>query len=673
MRRHALLLLIHIALSCLLLTGFALAARAQGGQPVYDEALINGWQNWSWCTVDFASTDYALVGTHSAKITYTGGWQGFYLHHAPFDTSLYSALTFWIHGGTVSGRNILVAGLIDDAQQPGVPLNNYVEGGAVGAGEWRKVTIPLDALHIANKSNVTGFWLQENTGSAQPAFYVDDVVFTGSAPPAIVHLGVDAGRIRRSVDARLFGVNTAVWDAVFNTPETIALLKAAQIQALRFPGGSLSDGYHWRTNTTDSNTWQWATGFDAFARVARAVGAQVFITANYGSGTPQEAADWVAYANVTQGYGFRYWEIGNEVYGSWEEDNHAHPHDPYTYATLAGDYITRMKAADPNIKVGVVVVPGEDSYVNYTDHPATNPRTGQTHNGWTPVLLATLKALGVTPDFVIHHRYEQNPGEESDAALLQSARSWKADSADLRRQLTDYLGAAGARVELLCTENNSVSYNPGKQTTSLVNGLFLADSIGSILESEFNALIWWNLHNAQEADHNNAPSLYGWRQYGDYGIVSPTNEPYPTYYLQKLLAHFARGGDQVVAASSDYLLLSIYAVRRINGMLSLLVINKSPQVALNAEIVLHGFVPRAKAHVYAYGIPQDEAARTGVGSPDIQQTALLNAGPSFMATFPPYSATVISLAPAAQIWPVGPVKIRPLGGSPTLRHGGRLR
>ena len=46
--------------------------------------------------------------------------------------------------------------------------------------------------------------------------------------------------------------------------------------------------------------------------------------------------------------------------------------------------------------MSVVVVTGENSYANYTDHPATNPRTGQTHNGWTPVLLATLHSFGVT-------------------------------------------------------------------------------------------------------------------------------------------------------------------------------------------------------------------------------------------------------------------------------------
>jgi alpha-L-arabinofuranosidase len=61
---------------------------------------------------------------------------------------------------------------------------------------------------------------------------------------------------------------------------------------------------------------------------------------------------------VTKGYGFRYWEIGNENYGTWETDGHTAGHDPYTYALEAKNYITKMKAVDPGIRIGVVVTTG---------------------------------------------------------------------------------------------------------------------------------------------------------------------------------------------------------------------------------------------------------------------------------------------------------------------------
>jgi hypothetical protein len=173
-------------------------------------------------------------------------------------------------------------------------------------------------------------------------------------------------------------------------------------------------------------------------------------------------------SNLTKHYNFRYWEIGNENYGPWEYDRNQRHHDPYTYAQRARDYFEQMKAVDPTIKVGVVVITGEDQYSNgYSDHPATNLRTGQVHYGWTPVMLATLRALNVTPDFVIYHKYPQEPGQENDATLLQAAATWATDAADIRQMLSDYLGSQiSGNVELVCTEHNSVTFNPGKQTTS---------------------------------------------------------------------------------------------------------------------------------------------------------------------------------------------------------------
>jgi hypothetical protein len=443
-----------------------------------------------------------------------------------------------------------------------------------------------------------------------------------AAAQAQVNVTVNAANVVRTVDNRMFGVNTAVWDGAFNDPQTLAALNAVGARFLRFPGGSTADTYHWLTGMSDGNTFTWGTSFENFATSARATGAQGIITVNYGSGTPAEAAAWVAYSNIAKGYGFKYWEVGNECYGSWENDTNAPAHDAVEYATRAVAFILAMRAADPTIKVGVVVDASEDSYPSMT-HNVTNPITGVVHSGWTPLVLSTLKSLGVMPDFLIYHNYAQNGGQENDAQLLQYASSWAAAATDLRTQLTDYLGAAGAAIELLNTENNSVSSGPGKQTTSLVNGLFYADSLGSLMQTEFNSLVWWALHNGPGTGGNDSASLYGWRLYGDYGIENgdstsvsgpmagsvtdlTVHDPYPTYYVQKLLTHFARGGDKVVGATSDNTLLTPYAVMRQDGSLSVLVINKSPATTYPANFTINGFTPKANATVYSYGIPQDE-------------------------------------------------------------------
>ena len=639
------------AMSMLLLCCFALPtlARAQTDQAVYTDALVNGWQNWSWATVNFANTAPVQSGSDSISVS-AGPYQALYLHQTPFDSSTYGNLVFWINGGATGGQLLQVQATLNGAAQTVVTLP------ALAANTWQQISIPLSSLGVQSQPDMDGFWIQDRSGTTQPTFFVDTISITALPPPSVVNVTVNAADAVRVVDARHFGVNTAVWDSLLDTSITTNLLTAMGAGSLRFPGGSLSDDYHWATNTTDSNTWTWSTSFDQFAQVATAIGAQVFVTADYGSGTPAEAAAWVQESNVTNHYGFKYWEIGNECYGSWETDTNTVAHDPYTYAQRFQQYYTQMKAIDPTIKIGAVAVPGEDSYANNTNHPVVNPVTGVTHNGWTPVMLATLNSLGVTPDFLIYHRYPQNPGGESDQGLLLSNGTWSSDAADLRQQLNDYLGAAGPGVELDNTENNSVSSGPGKQTTSLVNGLFLADSICAAMNTEFNAVTWWDLRNGQETGNNNSSSLYGWRQYGDYGVVDSADPPgpadtYPTYYVERLLQHFARGGDHLIGAASDYPFLSVCAAQRTAGGLTLLVVNNSASDALNANISISGASPGSTGTLYSYGIPQDNAAETGTGSADIATTPVTGLSTNFAYNFPAYSANVIAFGAASSASP----------------------
>ena len=616
----------------------------------FTDALVNGWTNYSWATVNFSNTSPVQAGSDSISVS-AGPYQALYLHQTAFNSSLYGNLVFWINGGSSGGQLLQVQATLNGNAQTVVTLP------ALAANSWQEVSIPLSSLGVANQPDMDGFWIQDRSGATQPTFYVDTITITAQPPPSAVNVTVNAADTVRTVDARQFGLNTAVWDSLLDTSVTTGLLTGMGVGSLRFPGGSLSDDYHWATNNTDSNTWTWPVSFDQFAPVATAIGAQVFVTADYGSGTPSEAAAWVQESNVTNHYGFKYWEIGNEEYGSWETDTNTVPHDPYTYAVRFQQYYTQMKAVDPTIKIGAVSIPGEDSYANNTNHPVVNPVTGVTHNGWTPVMLATMKSLGVTPDFLIYHQYPQNPGGESDQGLLASTGDWSSDAADLRMQLNDYLGTSvAAGVELDNTENNSVSSGPGKQTTSLVNGLFMADSICAAMNTEFNAVTWWDLRNGQETGNNNSASLYGWRQYGDYGVVDSANPPgpadtYPTYYVERLLQHFARGGDRLISATSDYPLLTVCAAQRTGGGFTLLVVNNSSTDALNANITIDGASPGTSGTLYSYGIPQDDAAENGVGSADVASSALSGLSTNFSYSFPAYSANVIAFGTSGSASP----------------------
>jgi hypothetical protein len=618
-------------------------AAAQAPLPVYTDNLVNGFQDWSWAPHNLSNTSTVYSG--SASISVSGAiWQALWLYHSDFNTSLYTNVSFWINGGAGGGQVIQVGGVTN-----GNPAAFHTLP-ALTTNKWVQYTIPFPSLGLDDQTNCNGFWFQINAGGTTNTFYIDAIQLGAVPAPAITHVSINATNAVRTADARWFGINTAIWDGDFDTSETVSELNEVGLQFLRFPGGSASDDYHWASNKSDTNTWAWATSFSDFARVATNIGAQVVITANYGTGTPAEAAAWVRNSSVTNHYGFKYWEIGNELYGTWETDSNVYPHDPYTYATRAQSYIQQMKAADPTIKIGVVVTTGEDSSSNgYTNHPATNAATGQVHYGWTPVLLSTLKQLGVTPDFAAFPWYPQS-GSDSDPFLLAGTGNWTGNAANLRQMISNYFGPGGTNIELLCTENNSDSGPLGKQSVSLVNALYRADSLGQLMQTEFNSFVWWDLRNGLDTNGDCDATLYGWRPYGDLGVMNglgtPLTNRYPAYFSAKLMSLFARGGDTVLAATSDYSLLSAYAVRRANGALTLLAISKDSVSNLTAQIALNGFAPGSPATVYSYGMSQDNAAETGTGSCDIV-TNVFPTATNFSFTFAPYSLTVFSFAPVA--------------------------
>jgi hypothetical protein len=187
----------------------------------------------------------------------------------------------------------------------------------------------------------------------------------------------------------------------------------------------------------------------------------------------------------------------------------------------------------------------------------------------------------------------------------------------------------------------------GRQSTSLVNALYLADSTSQLMKTEFRSYIWWDLHNGADTDGDFDPTIYGWRANGDYGVMDGSNVPYPTFYAEKLLQYFARPGDSVLSGTSDNLLLSAYAVHRTNGVLTMLVINKDMTTSLSGQIALTNFTPWRTATIQTYGIPQDQAAENNEGSSlqDIATTNYSAAGTNFTYAFPPLSLTLFTFAP----------------------------
>ncbi len=453
---------------------------------------------------------------------------------------------------------------------------------------------------------------------------------------------VDASKSLGAFPAQGIGSNTVVWDLGLMDAQFPGLMRTAGTTILRFPGGSASDAYHWQTNspTAGQGAFVLATdNFDAFMAQVNAMAGTAIITVNYGSnaagtagGDPNEAAAWVAYANKTKKYGVKYWEIGNEQYGNgeyganWEMDLHS-SHTPSTYGANVATFAKAMKAKDSTIKVGAVLIgPGEWPDGNAPD--------------WNSNVLTQ---CGKSIDFVIVHWYPQGPGGESDSGLLNSTLQVSACASKVKALIQKYCGSNAKNVQIFITEINSVTGNPGKQTVSLVNALFLADNVMTWLEGGASSVDWWASHGGPNTSGNNSNSLYGSLDYGDYGILSsgiapePASEtPFVTYFASEMLTALAMPGDTIVTATSSQSLISAHAVKQADGNLALLLINKDPSNSYKVKVSLSNFTPASKANLYTFG----------EGSTKIGSSTASGIGASFSQTIKPYSLTTLVIPPS---------------------------
>ena len=134
----------------------------------------------------------------------------------------------------------------------------------------------------------------------------------GPAGPASaqvpVSVTVDATASLGTVPAHAIGLSTAVYDGDMNDAAIPALLKAAGVDALRYPGGSYSDIYNWQTQTAAAGGYVAPdTSFSDFMSTASSAGAAPVVTVNYGTGTSSLAAAWVQAAASDN---VQYWEVG---------------------------------------------------------------------------------------------------------------------------------------------------------------------------------------------------------------------------------------------------------------------------------------------------------------------------------------------------------------------------
>ena len=271
---------------------------------------------------------------------------------------------------------------------------------------------PVRPSSVARPDGAPAFasWLHRRQDLCRVEMVVDAALAIGEINPYIYGHFVE--HLERCVYDGIWTQNGALL-----RQDTLELVQALKPPVIRYPGGNFASGYHWedgigprhRREKRFDPAWQvWDSnmvGTDEFMDFCKRGDSDAFLVVNDGSGTPEEAARWVAYCNDAFGaaadrraanghpaaYNVRLWGVGNEVWGEWQVGHT----DAASYAIRASRFISAMRAADPTIRIVAV------------GQSILSDDAGDTGRGWNQ---AVLHQLGDQIDAISFHVY--TPGEE---------------------------------------------------------------------------------------------------------------------------------------------------------------------------------------------------------------------------------------------------------------------
>ena len=204
----------------------------------------------------------------------------------------------------------------------------------------------------------------------------------------MTNIKIYPGKVRNRVNPNIFGHFSEI--AFGNIPggfydpespvadedgfrtDVLEAMKEVKTPLIRFPGGNYVSNYRWENGIGDKEKrprvydYAWHAEDDnqfgtvEFIKFCRKVGAEPLICVNMGSGTVEEAMNWVEFCNgkghtryaqmrrnlgYEEPFGVKYWGLGNEMYGVWQL-NHLNAKE---YAHKAFQFAHGMKSVDSGI------------------------------------------------------------------------------------------------------------------------------------------------------------------------------------------------------------------------------------------------------------------------------------------------------------------------------------
>ncbi len=181
-----------------------------------------------------------------------------------------------------------------------------------------------------------------------------------------------------SITGGIFQEGSALSDSDGFRKDVLEKMKELNTPVLRYPGGTVTKTYHWedgigpRSKRPARRNLIWGGvednhfGTDEYIKYCRKIGAVPSMVVNMGTGTAEEAANWVEYCNGTgntyyanlrrqngsdKPYNVKFWSLGNEEM-AWEDAGRLS--DPKKYAEEAWYYAKLMKLTDSTIKLFIV-------------------------------------------------------------------------------------------------------------------------------------------------------------------------------------------------------------------------------------------------------------------------------------------------------------------------------
>lgn len=383
-------------------------------------------------------------------------------------------------------------------------------------------------------------------------------------------LTVDAAQNLGPINPYVYGSNLGLYGVI--PPDLMPEAQALGITFLRFGGGE-SD----RRDVPRSQV-------DLFMYQVRQLGAEPLLTVRLFNGTPEKAADMVRYTNIEKDYNIRYWSIGNEPNLLAGQMKTTYTTEEYNREWRA--IAEAMLAVDPDILlVGpditqYVILSIENGEIKYLERDLGGHALDAEGRDW---LQEFLRANGDLVDVVSIHRYPYpGAGEHiTSVATIESLREinkeWDVSIPNLRQIIRE---AAGRDLPIAVTEINSNSNNSvGGEATleSHYNAVWLADVLGRLIRQQVDIVAYWDMQGVERA----------WGLIERYGVR-------PTYYTYLLYTHF---GTELLAAESSVPNVSIYAARREDGALTLMVVNLGLD-EVTAPLEINGFTPAMEAGVW---------------------------------------------------------------------------